>query len=388
MVFDEPLKIIRKTRGLRRYPTAGRNASFFGLVRQGIPYYLDRDGTAYPPLSVFIHVNSTCNLKCYFCDVGIGDEDSMFFQNVKGKQQGDMPIEKFKALIDEVKAFRPLVSLPATEPLFYPHIVEAVKYITEAGLHSVIATNGTLLEKHAADLIAAGLTKPVISLDGPPAVHDKIRGIPGTFDRVMAGVERLVEEKKKASSDTPLIFANYVITQDNHDCLVDFLENINLDYFAQIDFRVMFYCTEEVAEFHNQQFGDKYDATSACLGGGVDLSVIDGKILAAQVEEVKTRFGDKCKFFFKPEAGWLDKYYHEPMEFMDNTRCVFPWFTAQISQSGDMIPPQRCYHQIFGNVFRDGFMACWNGEKMRAFRRDLQKYRRFPACTRCEGVNY
>lgn len=387
-MLEEILKVIRKIRGLNKYPTAGRNASFLSLVKQGFPYYFKREGIAYSPLSVFIHINSTCNLKCYFCDVGIGDKASMFYRNVKGDQQDDMPIDKFKKLIDEIRPFLPLVSLPATEPLLYSHIETAIEYIQVSGLPSVIATNGTLLEKSVADIVRVGLTKLVVSLDGPPAVHDRIRGVPGTFNKVLNGLNSLSAEKASANSKTPLVFANYVISQDNYDCLIGFLESIDLDLFTQIDFRVMFFCTQGVADLHNQSFGGKYNATSACLGGGIDLSVINGKILFQQIEEVKMRFGNKCKFFFKTDANWLDKYYHNPMEFMDSTKCVFPWFTAQISQNGDMIPPQRCYHQTFGNVFNEGFMNCWNGRKMRQFRMDLQTYRRFPACTRCEGVNY
>ncbi len=60
----------------------------------------------------------------------------------------------------------------------------------------------------------------------------------------------------------------------------------------------------------------------------------------------------------------------------------------QVNTDGNVIPPQRCYPQIFGNLISDNFAEIWNGPKMREFRQDLQKYGRFLACTRCEGVNF
>ena len=44
----------------------------------------------------------------------------------------------------------------------------------------------------AAKKIAAGLEELYLSLDGPPPVHDRIRGREGAFDRAVAGVEALL----------------------------------------------------------------------------------------------------------------------------------------------------------------------------------------------------
>lgn len=373
---------------MRKYPTADRNAHPVRLLLQGIPYFFSRSGYSLPPLSVFIHVNSRCNLKCKMCDGGQEDENSMFYKNLRGAESGIMPIESFKIIIDKVKRFKPFIGIPAMEPLMYPHIIEAVEYIRSQGLRCSLATNGTFLEPMSESLVKAGLTKIVISLDGPPAVHDKIRGVPGTYEKAVNGIRKLDEIKRKLGRHEPNVYLNYVIQEDNYASIEEFAAGLPMEALTQVDFRVMFYCTEELAKKHNQQYGDKYDATTACLAGGIKLDNVNTNVLHEQIQKVTAGYGGKCKFFFNHGREGLYKHYHEPEVFLDATRCVMQWYTMQINTDGNVIPPQRCYHNILGNILKQDFDEIWNGEKLRAFRKDLRKVGRFPACTRCEGVNF
>jgi hypothetical protein len=53
---------------------------------------------------------------------------------------------------------------------------------------------------------------------------------------------------------------------------------------------------------------------------------------------------------------------------------------------GEVIPYTRCYHVPLGNINEQPFLELWNGEKARAWRGDLRRHGRFPACTRCDMV--
>lgn len=388
MISKNMLTYIKSSLAIKKYPTADRNAHIFRIMAQGIPYYMSRAGYSFPPLSIFIHLNTNCNLKCSFCDAGQDDPESMFYKNLKGGSNVNMPLESFKSIIDKVKFFKPFVGIPATEPSLYPDIIEAIQYITDNDLRCSIATNGTLLEGLAEDLIDANITKLIISLDGPERIHDKIRGVPGTFDKVVKGIKKIDEIKKRTGRETPYIYLNYVIAEDNYETLVEMVDTVPLDLIQQVDFRVMFFCTEDVAKMHNKSFGQMYDATSACLSGGIDLKNVDTRKLYGQIKELDRKYGAKCKFFFNHGEEGLRIYYHEPEKFLDETKCMFPWYTLQIATDGTVIPPQRCYANDFGNIIEQEFSEIWNGKKMRQFRKDLKKYGRFPACTRCEGVNY
>lgn len=388
MLSKNVLHALKKSFTIKEYPTADRNAHFFRIISQGLPYYFLNNGFSFTPLSVFIHVNSRCNLKCKMCDVGQDVPESMFYQNLKGDSKGDMPIDSFKRIIDKIKHLKPFIGIPVLEPLFYPYIVKAIKYVNEQKMRISIATNGTLLEDLAEDLVAAGLTKIIISVDGPQNVHDKIRGVEGTHQKVMKGIARLAQVKSALNRREPYIFINYVISEDNYSVLTKCLNSLPMEHIENVNFRVMFYCTEALAVQHNRIFGDKYKATSTCLYGGINLKNIDIDILYEQIIEVTKGYKRKCILFFNHGKEGLRTYFYNPETFLDGTRCVFPWYTMQVDHDGNVIAPQRCYHNIFGNILSQEFDQIWNGEKMRGFRKDLRKYGRFLACSRCEGVNF
>lgn len=388
MLMNNILGGIKKSIALKKYPTADRNAHPLRLAWQAVPYYFSRTGFSFPPVSVFIHVNSTCNLRCKMCDAGQENTESMFYKNLRGNAEGDMPLEHFKAIIDKVAHFKPFIGSPVLEPLIHPQITDMVRYVRSAGLRMSVATNATMLESLAEELVDAELTKLIISLDGPEAEHDEIRGVHGVFRKVLQGLEALDREKKRRGSRYPLVYLNYVISEINDHTVERFMESIPLDLVHQVDFRVMFFCPEDVAERHNEVWGDRYDATSACLEGGLDPSAVNTDELHRQLTNVLRAYPEKCRFFFNHGKEGLRTYYKQPDVFLDDTCCVFPWYTLQINHDCSVIPPQRCYHQRFGNILEQDFQDIWNGPAMRRFRMDLRKHGRLPACTRCEGVNY
>ena len=107
-----------------------------------------------------------------------------------------------------------------------------------------------------------------------------------------------------------------------------------------------------------------------------------------QSQLAKKMYPDKVYLYYQPDKEELERYFFKPDVFMDGTKCVFPWFSAQILSNGDMVGLTRCFSVSFGNVITHSFKEVWLGQNMRDFRKDLQRYGRVPACTRCEGVLY
>lgn len=378
--------IIKKLCTLKWHVGAGQNLSPGRLVRQGMPYYLQRNGTAFMPMTMYININSRCNLKCRMCDIGQRNCESAFFKNMIGNEGKDFPIDRFKSLINEVHGFKPYICITTTEPLLYPHLMEAIEYTVSRGLKINITTNGFLLEKFAGDLVRAGLSRLSISIDGPPHVHDGIRGVTNVHERAMSGIKKVNEAKKVQGKTEPKIYLNTAIIDKNHASIIEMIEAAPLDCIEHWNLKLMVFCTQEMADEHNKLFGDKYHATETCLSGGISLKDIDVKVLSEQVKLAKMRCKGKCSFYFDESIHKLKKYFFEPHKFMDDTNCVMPWFVAQLTSRGDLIGLTRCYFATFGNILDRRFEDVWNDEPMRNFRRDLRKYGRLPACTRCDGV--
>lgn len=373
---------------IQAHQSAGRNATPWRLAWNALPYLFLRNGYSLPPLSLFFIINSTCNFKCQMCDVGQNNPDSMFYQNLVGPDKGDYPIAAFKRLIDEVKAFKPYISITSTEPLLYRPLPEIIKYVIASGLKINVLTNGYLLEKRAEEIVDLGLYSLNVSIDGPARIHNKLRGVKNAYEQVLAGIMKIVELKKKRNVKYPHIGINATVTDLTAPYMVEMIKSLPMEHLVKVSFMTMVFLYKELADKHNNLFGDRYRATEVCLAGGADPKKMDVEKLIEQSKLAKKMYPKKVFLYYQPDKDMLDRYFYRPEEFMDGTRCVFPWFSAQILSNGDMVGLTRCYSTIFGNVIKDSFKDVWLGKKMRGFRKDLQKYGRFPACTRCEGVLY
>ncbi|MBI4639151.1 MAG: radical SAM protein [Candidatus Tectomicrobia bacterium] len=363
--------------------SAGSNSTPLRLIRQSLPRYLKRNGFAFNPLSLFIIINGQCNLFCRMCDIGQGDRSSMFYRNMIN---GDCDFDNFCLLMREVAVFKPFISITSTEPLLYPRIDDAIAVVKDMGMEMNITTNGTLLERHAESFVKLGLDKLTISLDGPSEIHDTIRGVSGTFRRVMRGIDTLSRLKNVNGTDKPSIFINSVILDLNIHHMDRFFQSLPMEHIRRVGLMPVVFLTQDLAQSHNERFGRDYPATPTCLSGGIDLQNIDVDLIRGKVEMLKDRYGNRLHLYFRNDATYLKNYFRRPEVFLGTYHCVFPWFAAQVNARGDLLGLTRCYATTFGNVFEHGFRAAWNGPKMRKFRMDLQKYGSFPACSRCEGV--
>lgn len=121
-----------------------------------------------------------CNLKCVHCYAK--SEDKSY--------TGELPTDQAKAMIDDLAAFgAPVLLFSGGEPTLRKDLVELMQYAKDAGMRVVISTNGTLISREKAESYAeVGLSYVGVSLDGGPETHDKFRGIPGSFDKAIAGI--------------------------------------------------------------------------------------------------------------------------------------------------------------------------------------------------------
>jgi SynChlorMet cassette radical SAM/SPASM protein ScmF len=88
------------------------------------------------------------------------------------------------------------VKLTGGEPLLHPDFMHMVDYLCEKGVRLTMETNGTLVTPEIARYLVEKSTLDFISisLDGATAVsHDAFRGVKGSFERTMRGLQNLVD---------------------------------------------------------------------------------------------------------------------------------------------------------------------------------------------------
>lgn len=152
--------------------------------REAVTYYeFNGEFNEYPVLSE-VAVTYRCNLNCEFCYVG-------------DKDYRELNTDDTKKILFKIyhEAKIPSVSFTGGEPLLRKDIYTLVEYASKIGLWTNIITNGTLLTKQIVEnLKKSGLSSTQVSIEGPnPKIHDKISGVPGSFQKTVQGVRLLLD---------------------------------------------------------------------------------------------------------------------------------------------------------------------------------------------------
>jgi radical SAM protein with 4Fe4S-binding SPASM domain len=127
-----------------------------------------------------------CNLACRHC----------YASAVRGPAPGELDTAEAHALLRQLAALRvPALLLSGGEPLVRPDALDLLTAASGLSLRCTLSTNGTLIDADTArGLAAAGITYVGISVDGPPADHDRWRGRRGAHAATLAGIRRLRAE--------------------------------------------------------------------------------------------------------------------------------------------------------------------------------------------------
>ena len=72
----------------------------------------------------------------------------------------------------------------------------------------------------------------------------------------------------------------------------------------------------------------------------------------------------------------------DPSEYM----CEGPWSRLGINADGRYSP--MCFYADDGDMRRESLHELWNGERLRAFRRDTSAARIYPGCHGCCNLKY
>ena len=152
--------------------------------------------------SMCLHICHDCNLRCKYCFAGTGDFGTGH-RSMLDEETGR------KAIDFLIAASGPRRNLDLDffggEPLMnWPVVVALTHYAEEAGpkagknIRLTITTNAVLLDDEKTAFINQHMKNCVLSIDGRPEVHDRMRpdaGGKGSYDRVMKPIRRFVHER-------------------------------------------------------------------------------------------------------------------------------------------------------------------------------------------------
>ncbi|WP_245527545.1 radical SAM protein [Methanosalsum zhilinae] len=153
-------------------------------------------------------INSSCNLRCSFCDYWMEERD-------------EMSTEEIFDLLREARSFGILFyNAWTTEPLLREDLPEILEYAHQLGMITSLITNGKLLEERIDDL--EHLDYLSVSVDGI-RTHKQIRGL--DFAAILPGIVKARDKFHKK------ILINCVISNKNLtdiEDLVKLVQDLNL----------------------------------------------------------------------------------------------------------------------------------------------------------------
>lgn len=347
------------------------------LCRVGYHFF---NGYALPPLNIDLEPTYRCNLRCDMCMLW---GQSGILKTKKTRKE--LSLQEIKKFIDEVRTypfFNSTFVLAGGEPFARKDTIQIIEHLHLRGFKYHIVTNGSLLnERIIKEIIRVHPTKMTFSIDGPEQIHDRIRGVKGTFNRAVSAIKRIKEQDEEHAILMEIQCTISGINIPYLEKMVELAKELDVSLRYQ---HLMFLNekrVEEQNEFNRKYFNIEHDMFFNGLLN--DLQDFDVQGLVEKIKEVK-RMALKLnvKLSFNPNLALheIPRYYLDLDNYTHSDRCLYPWSFVRVNPYGDVCP---CAEYHVGNIRDSGFKSIYNNEKMRYFRRTLKEKRLFPGCVRC-----
>lgn len=316
---------------------------------------------AYKPIYVKIKVNYGCNLKCEMCN------------HWRETREPPIGAERFKEIIAELAGLgTKKIHISGGEPMLRPQIPDMVELASSLGMRVTMTTNGTLINKEKAKRLAeAGLRGVNISMDSPiRKMHEKIRGVAGSFKAASKAVELFRRYKRKGKLT---IRINTVVSRTNYEALAalpDLAYELGADGINLIP--VDDHCGEmlsmrkkDIAKF-NEEIAPRIAERALALG----LILSNDDAFPFGREESEVRLGRAGRYAFG--------YYNDHP-------CYAPWTHAMIDFNGNVYVCCMTREKIppLGNIIHQSFQEIWEGAAYRRMRLKMHPPALRP-CQRCD----
>ena len=219
------------------------------------------------PYLVEIWPTNRCNLKCLMCGTW-AHRRQLEKQGIRYDPLSEIRLEVSKnrllKLVKEAKDLnvKEFLITGGGEPFIRKNTtLKLMERIKKQKMFGNLNTNGTLLSKKDIEkIVSISWDIIMFSVDAPDAkTHDFIRGVPGTFSKLLSTISYFNKTKKKLKKDKPKIVFNTVLTNRIHtslDKMIEFASNVGCESITFIPLiaydeisKILEFSTEQKKEF-------------------------------------------------------------------------------------------------------------------------------------------
>jgi len=312
-----------------------------------------------PILALSVH--SACNCRCVMCDIWKANADKR-----------ELAVEDLDRHVADIRRLHvQRVMLTGGEPLLHGNLWALCDRLQEHDIRVTLVTTGLLVAPHA-PAIARSVNEVVVSIDGPPDVHDAIRRVRGGFDRIARGLAALREQ-----TAPPRVIARSVVQRANCEAIGETVSAVRA---LAVD-RLSFLAADVTSAAFNRPV--PWDAARRAE---VALQAHEITGFAATIRRVEIQGRDDLTQGFVAGGArslWRIHDYYAALAglgaFPDVT-CNAPWISAVVEPSGQIRP---CFfHPPYALAGDGGLAETINSPEAIAFRRSLST-RVDETCRRC-----
>jgi radical SAM protein with 4Fe4S-binding SPASM domain len=304
-----------------------------------LSYRLDLPWALGGPESLMVEPSGACNLRCPLCPTGL---------KLTERDGYTLSPEDFERALGRFRhTLRTITFWNYGEPFLNRDLARMVAFAARHGIRTRISTNGHFLERPMLDdLLAAGLTQLIVSIDTPhEALYPRYR-VRGDFERVVSGFRHAAERKRALGAKTEII-AQYMLMKGSED----------VDAIAA----------------HGEAIGaDKVVVKTLGIGSSVPQPSDRDWALMPEADEFN-RYVSRDEV--KAKVNWED------------SRCSYIWRRMVLNSDGQCVPCCRDQMAQFklGSVRDEGTLAAvWNGPGYRRYRRHIRETQKNEVmCQRC-----
>jgi MoaA/NifB/PqqE/SkfB family radical SAM enzyme len=301
--------------------------------------------------------HARCNCRCVMCDI---------WKSTDRSEIAAADLERHLEDIDRLGVR--WVVLSGGEPLMHSDLFRLCELLRRRNLRITLLSTGLLLERHAR-AVADWITDVIVSVDGPPPVHDRIRRVPGAFAQLLRGVDALLSYRPgyeiSARSTVQRLNCGFVC------------ETARAAKAASLQ-SISFLAADLTSEAFNRPQGWTHERQQTIALSEDQIPILEDQIDRLSAEWAGTGFVLESR----EKLQRIVRHFEAHLGLADTVapRCNAPWVSTVIETDGSVRP---CFfHRPIGKLANGSLLQVVNGPEALAFRASLNVATN-PVCRRC-----
>ncbi|WP_343637574.1 radical SAM/SPASM domain-containing protein [Fluviicola sp.] len=292
------------------------------------------------PFALSIEPTTACNLGCPACPSGL---------KAFSRPTGKIDLYQHQNWLSQVSGSVFYINYYFQgEPFLHPQFLELIKEAKRNKIYTATSTNAHFIDaKKAQEIVASGMDRLIISIDGLTQETYESYRIHGKLDKVIDGAKAMVQAKKEANSATPHLIFQFLVVKANEHQIAEVQELATEIGIDEVRFKT--------AQVYDYEHGNEL--------------IPDNE---AYSRYVKQKDGT---YRFKYKGG---------------NSCWRMWSSSVLTWDGQVVP--CCFdkdaHHTLGSLQEQSFEMIWKSPAYRSFRNTvLQDRNSIEICTNCsEGA--